>query len=83
MFKTRLLKAAQIKLIIAAVVTILSSQSTFAQRGDTAAQESPGMAIGEKFPEVTLPKQDGKEVSVNKLLEKGPVAIVFYRSASW
>ncbi len=45
--------------------------------------EVPGIAIGETLPKITLKKQDGTDVSIQELLKKGPVALVFYRSAVW
>ena len=52
-----------------------------------AAEEAPlaevGLAIGQRAPAFTLKDQNGKEVSLEVLLKKGPVAVVFYRSADW
>ncbi len=53
-----------------------------------AAQEEPpkpevGLKIGTRAPMFKLKDQNGKEVSLENLLKKGPVAVVFYRSASW
>ena len=50
---------------------------------ETNDQNSPGIPVGEKLPEISLPQQDGREVSVQQLLKQGPVALVFYRSAGW
>lgn len=44
---------------------------------------APGIAIGETLPAIELSKQDGTEVSIQELAKQGPVAMVFYRSASW
>ena len=41
------------------------------------------MAIGQPAPAFKLKDQDGKEVSLDALLKKGPVVLVFYRSAEW
>jgi len=42
-----------------------------------------GLAVGEKAPEFTLKDQTGTERSLESLLEAGPVALVFQRSAEW
>ncbi len=42
-----------------------------------------GPAIGQKAPTFTLKDQHGKDVALEELLKKGPVALVFYRSADW
>ena len=52
-----------------------------------AAEEAPptelGLCIGAHAPAFTLKDQNGNEVSLEALLKKGPVALVFYRSADW
>ena len=52
-----------------------------------AEEEAPraelGLAIGQRAPAFTLKDQNGIEVSLEVLLKKGPVALVFYRSADW
>jgi len=40
-------------------------------------------SIGAKAPCFSLKDQNGKERSLDELLKKGKVALVFYRSASW
>jgi cytochrome oxidase Cu insertion factor (SCO1/SenC/PrrC family) len=42
-----------------------------------------GLAIGQKAPDFTLVDQTGERRSLESLLEKGKLAIVFYRSADW
>ena len=37
----------------------------------------------EKAPAFTLKDQNDRDVSLESLLKKGPVALVFYRSADW
>jgi cytochrome oxidase Cu insertion factor (SCO1/SenC/PrrC family) len=46
-------------------------------------EEQTGLKVGEKAPKFTLKDQDGKERSLDELLKKGKVALVFYRSAVW
>ena len=47
------------------------------------ADEKTGIEVGEKAPAFTLKGQDGEEYSLDDLLKKGNVALVFYRSARW
>ena len=47
------------------------------------AAESPGLKVGDRAPAFTLPIGSGSEVSLQALLAKGPVALVFVRSADW
>lgn len=44
---------------------------------------APGLDVGAKAPAFALKAADGAEVSLGGLLEKGPVALVFYRSVDW
>ena len=48
-----------------------------------AAPEKAGVAVGQKAPAFTLNDQNDREVSLAALLKKGPVALVFFRSADW
>ena len=45
-------------------------------------RQSP-VDVGEKAPAFRLKDQNGKEQSLEGLLTKGNVALVFYRSAGW
>jgi hypothetical protein len=47
------------------------------------ADEPVGLKVGAKAPGFKLKNQDGKETSLTGLFEKGPVALVFFRSADW
>jgi peroxiredoxin len=52
-----------------------------------AAEEAPpqelGLCVGTRAPGFTLKDQNNHDVSLDNLLKKGPVALVFYRSADW
>jgi len=53
---------------------------------DAAEETSPekaGLPIGQAAPAFALVEQNGKEVSLESLLKKGPVALVFHRSVDW
>jgi cytochrome oxidase Cu insertion factor (SCO1/SenC/PrrC family) len=73
------------KLIRLAVV--LSISGLFLAQTASAAKPAPpghtGLAVGEKAPLFTLKDQAGHDVSLGALLKKGPVALVFFRSAEW
>lgn len=56
---------------------------TSARAAEPAAPEKTGLAIGQKAPAFTLKDQGGRDVSLDALLRKGPVALVFHRSADW
>jgi peroxiredoxin len=50
------------------------------------AQEAPQMheiTIGQRAPSFTLRDQNDREISLEALLKKGPVAVVFIRSVEW
>ena len=50
---------------------------------DPEPQEKSGLPIGHTAPAFKLSDQNGREVSLEALLAKGPVAIVFHRSVDW
>ena len=60
------------------VVLWLALTTGWANAGDDTAPK-----IGAKATSFTLKDQNGKERSLDELLKKGNVALVFYRSASW
>ena len=41
------------------------------------------IAVGQRAPSFTLKDQNDREVSLDALLKKGPVAVVFIRSVEW
>lgn len=62
----------------------MSAASARAQGpGKPAPEEQTGVKVGEEAPKFILKDQDGKERSLDDLLRKGPVALVFYCSADW
>ncbi len=66
---------------IALAVCWLLTFAAFA--AEPAAPEKTGLSVGQKAPVFTLKDQNGRDVSLESLLKKGPVALVFYRSADW
>ena len=54
-----------------------------ASAAEPAAPEDTGVAVGKKAPLFTLKDQTNRDVSLDSLVKKGPVALVFFRSADW
>ena len=57
--------------------------TSLALAAETAAPERTGLNVGEKAPAFRLKDQNDRDVFLESLLKKGPVALVFYRSADW
>ena len=57
--------------------------ASVASAAEPAAPEKTGLAVGQKAPAFTLKDQNDRDVSLESLLKKGPVALVFHRSADW
>lgn len=47
------------------------------------AEFNPGLKKGSKAPPFRLKDASGETRTLDRFLEKGPVAVVFYRSADW
>lgn len=60
-----------------------SVNSTTPATTKISSDDAPGIAIGEKAPELELPDQEGQPQTLQGLLKNGNVALVFYRSADW
>lgn len=71
-------------LALAASVALLLTPGLRAQeKGKPAAEEFTGLTVGARAPKFVLKDQDGKDRSLDDMLKKGKVALVFYRSADW
>jgi peroxiredoxin len=58
--------------------------SAFGLLGSTGiSAELAGLKVGKKAPAFELKDQDGQVVQLGELRKKGPVALVFFRSADW
>jgi cytochrome oxidase Cu insertion factor (SCO1/SenC/PrrC family) len=69
---------------LAVALALLAAPNVRAQgKGKPAPEELTGLKVGAKAPKFTLKDQEGKERSLDELLKKGKVALVFYRSADW
>lgn len=61
----------------AALIAVLATANVFAE------DEVPGPEVGDEAPSFKLKDQEGKERSLESLLKKRNVALIFYRSADW
>src|ERR1041385_4180951 len=62
---------------------LLAAHASGLNAAEVASAENTGLRIGQVAPAFSLKDQNGKEVSLDALLKKGPVALVFFRSADW
>jgi hypothetical protein len=62
-------------------VTAVSLTASFAQHSPVSAEHT--LKEGSKAVAFGLNDQHGKERSLSEFTEKGPVALVFHRSADW
>jgi len=65
---------------LAACMLLLALAATAAE---PASPEKTGVAVGQQAPDFTLKDQNDRDISLSALLKKGPVALVFFRSADW
>jgi cytochrome oxidase Cu insertion factor (SCO1/SenC/PrrC family) len=71
-------------LALAMSITLLAEPTLRAQdKGKPAPEEQTGLKVGAEAPKFILRDQEGKDRSLDELLKKGKVALVFYRSADW
>ncbi len=64
--------------------TLLAAPIVQAQvKGKPAAEGQTGLKVGAQAPKFSLSDQEGKYRSLDELITKGKVALVFYRSADW
>ena len=68
-------------LIAQAVIACGIMTSAWAQQAPIA--EAHELKLGDTAPVFELPSHLGEQVSLSALLKKGPVAVVFHRSADW
>ena len=81
------MKLTMITLLLTAVLGLAQETKPALEDQKPALKEAPaemtGLAVGQKAPEFTLKSQDGTDRELSDFLKKGPVALVFYRSADW
>ena len=64
-------------------IAILFLSGVPARASQKSAGDGPVIKVGEKAPSFKLKDQNGKEHTLQSLIQNGKVALVFYRSASW
>ena len=65
------------------ICVMMAASTCLAQTTSAKAVSTPGLPVGKKAPDFILNDQSGGKLQLSKLLAKGPVAIVFHRSADW
>ena len=73
----------KIKPLTGLCLLVAALLSTGLAAAGEATPENTGLSVGQRAPAFTLKDQNDKEVSLEDLLKKGPVALVFFRSADW
>jgi peroxiredoxin len=74
-----LTKVVVLACIIFLPLVLFSQQKSPAQLGIEESSIPTGIAVGEYAPNFTGITEDGNEIELNRLLEKGPVILIFYR----
>jgi cytochrome oxidase Cu insertion factor (SCO1/SenC/PrrC family) len=69
--------------IIAGLMLGLALAMNAPKAADSAPLEKTGLGVGQAAPDWKLSDQNGKKHTLRSLIQKGPVALVFYRSANW
>ncbi len=70
------------KVMLVALLACWASSLALAQEKPSP-EEGAGLEVGAAAPELALEDQAGKRHTLKELLDSGPVALVFYRSADW
>jgi peroxiredoxin len=74
-------------IVIGVLLSLICARPAIAEEdfGDAQqeAQESRGLPVGHSAPAFELKDQTGAQISLDSLLKKGPVAVVFHRSVDW
>jgi cytochrome oxidase Cu insertion factor (SCO1/SenC/PrrC family) len=69
---------------LATAVVLLTTPAARSQgKAKPAPEEQTGLKVGARALKFALTDQHGAERSLDELLKKGKVALVFYRSADW
>jgi cytochrome oxidase Cu insertion factor (SCO1/SenC/PrrC family) len=69
--------------LVVSLVLFAAPDVAAQSKGKPAPEEQTGLQVGAKAPKFTLKDQQGMDRSLDELLKKGKVALVFYRSADW
>ena len=88
-YLTKRLVTAKLLLFFAAMLcwpAVTKAQPGTTKSGSATKQAqtfSPGIEVGKKVPAISLKNQMDETVSVQSMLQTGPVALVVFRSADW
>lgn len=63
------------------LITYCSLAQEPAEYGVSPENVPQGLSVGTQAPYFTLPSQDNKSINLERLLNKGPVVVMFYRGA--
>ena len=69
--------------IIAGLMLGLTLAMNATKAADSALPEKTGLGVGHAAHDWNLGDQNGKKHTLRSLIQKGPLALVFYRSANW
>jgi cytochrome oxidase Cu insertion factor (SCO1/SenC/PrrC family) len=69
--------------LTAAAILLITTAAWSQEKAKPAPAAQTWLKVGEQAPKIALKDQDGKERSLDELLKKGKVALVFFRSADW
>ena len=72
-----------IRRLVGTIATVALLVARTAEAAAPASPELTGLAVGQKASDFALKDQNDRAVSLASLLKKGPVALVFFRSADW
>jgi cytochrome oxidase Cu insertion factor (SCO1/SenC/PrrC family) len=73
----------RVALVVAVFVSLADQLVDAQEKGKPAPEEQTGLQVGASAPRFVLKDQNGRERSLDEMLKKGKIALVFYRSADW
>ncbi len=68
---------------LAGIIAFSATSARAQGNGKPTPEEQTGRKVGSPAPRFSLKDQTGKDRTLDELLAKGKVALVFYRSAVW
>ena len=71
-------------MLVVSIALLAAAPDVRAQgKGKPAPEGQTGVKVGSSAPKFTIKDQQGAERSLDELLKRGKVAVVFFRSADW
>ncbi len=68
---------------LAGIIAFSAASARAQGNGKLTPEDQAGLEVGSPAPKFTLKDQTGRDRTLDELLAKGKVALVFYRSADW